>query len=146
VGPFVQPQEEEGDAMPCTIGFWKNRFDGKPGTTQWFPEPELTAILNAATALCSPPFTSSADLLFYLQSKGQRSILDRSLQQLAAFCLNMAAGDLFPNNMKCKLFDGNFITTNACGRTSRSAMRFQVLSDIQSSLRNSSTIHGLPMT
>jgi hypothetical protein len=133
VGPFVQPQEEEGDAMPCTIGFWKNRFDGKMGTTQWFPEPDLTAVLNAAYALCSPPFTSTADLLFYLQSKGPRSIYDRGLQQLAAFCLNMAAGDLFPNNMKCKLFDGNFITTNACGQnlTVGNALT-QVKSDIQS--------------
>jgi hypothetical protein len=134
LGPAVLPMEETpGEAMPCTIGFWKNRFDGKQGTTQWFPDGDLTAVLNAATALCSPPFTSSADLLLYLQSKGARSILVRGKQQLASFCLNMAAGDLFPNNMKCKLFDGNFIVTNACGTnlTVGNALT-QVKSDIQS--------------
>ncbi len=115
VGPFVEPQVEEGDAMPCTIGFWKNRFDGKQGTTQWFPGADLTAVLNAATALCSPPFTDSNDLLTQLGSKGKRSILIRAKQQKAAWCLNMAAGDLFPNNLKCKLFDGNWIVNNACG-------------------------------
>ncbi|MHC4447219.1 MAG: hypothetical protein ACYSXF_05495 [Planctomycetota bacterium] len=115
VGPFVEPMVEEGDAMPCTIGFWKNRFDGKQGTLQWFPEPDLTTVLNTATALCAAVFTDSTDLLTHLQSKGKRSILIRAKQQKAAWCLNMAAGDEFPNNMKCKLFDGNWIVDNACG-------------------------------
>jgi hypothetical protein len=136
LGPAVMPMEEEpGEAMPCTIGFWKNRFDGKKGTTQWFPDGDVTAVLNAATALCSPPFTSSADLLTYLQSSGPRSILTRGKQQLAAFCLNLAAGDLFRDNVKCKLFEGNFIVTNACGQNITVGNAFtQVLSDIQSGL------------
>ena len=133
LGPAVLPMESPGEPIPCTIGFWKNRFDGKQGTTQWFPDGDLTAVLNSATALCSPPFTSSADLLTNLQSKGSRSILIRAKQQLAAFCLNIAAGDLFPSNMKCKLFEGNFIVNNACGQnvTVGNAIT-QILSDIQS--------------
>jgi hypothetical protein len=42
-------------------------------------------------------------------------MLIRAKQQLAATLLNLAAGDLFPDNQKCKLFEGNNITSNACG-------------------------------
>ncbi|MDP3938968.1 MAG: hypothetical protein Q8R92_12660 [Deltaproteobacteria bacterium] len=115
VGPFVEPQMEDGDAMPCTIGWWKNRYDEKKGTTQYFPDPDFDQVVTAAVALCQPVFTDEADLLTQLSSKGKRSILIRGEQQLAAWCLNMAAGDLFPNNLKCKLFDGNWIIHNACG-------------------------------
>jgi hypothetical protein len=101
--------------MPCTIGFWKNRADGKQGTLQHFPDPEFANLVTAAVALSGGVFTSSADLLTHLQSKGPRSILDRGKQQLAATLLNLAAGDAFPDNQKCKLFEGNVITTNACG-------------------------------
>jgi len=114
VGPFVPP-EEPGDPMACTIGFWKNRADGKQGTLQWFPNGDFNAVVDAAVALSSGIFADAADLLFYLKSKGPRSILVRGKQQLAATLLNLAAGDLFPDNQKCKLFEGNSITTNACG-------------------------------
>ncbi len=114
IGPFVPPQED-GEPIACTIGFWKNRADGKNGTLQWFPDGDFTAVVNAAVALSSGIFANSADLLFYLQSKGPRDILTRAKQQLAATLLNLAAGDLFPDNQKCKLFEGNNITTNACG-------------------------------
>ena len=114
VGPTVPP-EETGEPLPCTIGFWKNRADGKQGTLQWFPGSDFTDVVNAAVALSSGIFANSADLLFHLQSKGSRPILDRAKQQLAATLLNLAAGDLFPDNQKCRLFESNDITTNACG-------------------------------
>ena len=114
VGPFVPPQPN-GEPITCTIGFWKNRADGKNGTLQWFPDGDFNAVVTAAVALSSGIFTSNADLLFYLQSKGPRSMLVRAKQQLAATLLNLAAGDLFPDNQKCKLFEGNDITSNACG-------------------------------
>ncbi len=115
LGPFVPPQEPDGEPIACTIGFWKNRADGKQGTLQWFPDGDFTATVNAAVALSSGIFSDASDLLFYLQSKGQRSILVRAKQQLAATLLNLAAGDLFPDNQKCKLFEGNNITSNSCG-------------------------------
>jgi len=114
VGPFVPP-EVVGEPLACTIGFWKNRADGKQGTLQWFPNGDFTAVVNAAVALSSGIFSSASDLLFYLQSQGPRSILIRAKQQMAATLLNLAAGDLFPDNQKCRLFEGNHITTNACG-------------------------------
>ena len=133
VGPFVEPEVDEGEAMPRTIGFWKNRADGKQGTLQHFSDAEFNSIVTAAVALCSPVFADEADLLAFLGSKGKRPILDRAKQQKAAFCLNMAAGDLLPDNMKCKLFDGNFIVDNACGMNlTVAAALTQCIADITS--------------
>ncbi len=114
VGPFVPP-DDTGEALPCTIGFWKNRADGKNGTLQHFPDPDFDTVVTAAVALSGGLFVDEADLLSNLGSKGKRSIEERGKQQLAATLLNLAAGDLYPDNTKCKLFEGNSITTNACG-------------------------------
>ncbi len=114
VGPLVPP-EESGEALPCTIGFWKNRAAGKAGLLKFFPDPDFDDVVAAAVALSGGVFADSADLLANLASQGKRSILERGKQQLAATLLNMAAGDLFPDNTKCKLFDGNNVTSNACG-------------------------------
>ena len=109
------PTTLDGEAMPCTIGFWKNRAEGKQGTLQHFPDPEFANLVTAAVALSGGVFTSSADLLASLTSKGPRSILERGKQQLAATLLNLAAGDAFPDNQECKLFEGNVISSSACG-------------------------------
>lgn len=115
VGPFVPPQEPDGEPIACSIGFWMNRADGKPGLLQFFPDAEFTAVVDAAVGLSSGIFSDAADLLFHLGSKGKRTILVRAKQQLAATLLSLAAGDLFPDNQKCKLFEGNNITSNSCG-------------------------------
>jgi hypothetical protein len=125
VGPFTPPAVV-GEPIPCTIGFWKNRYDEKNGTLQWFPDGEFPSVVSAALALSGGVFTSATiggncavlgfnDLLCALGSKGARSIAERGRQQLAATYLNLAAGNLFPSNLKCKLFTGNQITSNACG-------------------------------
>ena len=123
VGPLTPP-EVVGQPAPCTIGFWKNRADGKTGTLQHFPDGDFDAVLGAALDLSAGLFTSAgadcdsagfSDLLCALGSTGKRTIEERGRQQLAATFLNLAAGDLFPDNTKCRLFEGNHITTNACG-------------------------------
>ena len=123
VGPLTPP-EVVGEPLPCTIGFWKNRADGKNGTLQWFPDTDFDDVVDAAVALSGGLFSSAGadcnaagfdDLLCALGSKGKRTIEERGRQQLAATLLNLAAGDLFPDNTKCKLFEGNSITSNACG-------------------------------
>jgi hypothetical protein len=111
----LAPTTVVGEAMPCTIGFWKNRADGKKGTLQYFPDPEFDNLVSAAVALSGGIFTDSADLLAALTSTGPRSILERGEQQLAATLLNLAAGDAFPDNQKCKLFESNVIGSSACG-------------------------------
>ena len=114
VGPLTPPTET-GEALPCTIGFWKNRAAGKNGTLQWFPNGDFDAVVTEAVVLAGGLYADEADLLANLASKGKRTIEERGKQQLAATFLNLAAGNLFPDNTKCKLFDGNSIITNGCG-------------------------------
>ena len=85
------------------------------GLLQFFPDPDFDTLVAEAVALSNGLFLTAADLLFNLQSTGKRSMETRGKQQLAATSLDLAAGDRFPNNQKCKLFDGNVIGTNACG-------------------------------
>lgn len=112
VGPVV---EAAGEPLPCTIGFWKNRYDGKKGLLKFFPDGDFDAVVTQAVALSGGIFADEAALLSDLSSKGSRPIDQRARQQLAAFLLNLAAGDLFPENGKCRLFEPNAISSNACG-------------------------------
>jgi len=113
VGPVLPPAG--GDPMPCTIGFWKNRSVGKKGTLQHFPGSDFDDVLMQAVALSGGLFTDEAALLTDLRSKGNRPADQRARQQFAAFLLNLAAGDLFPDNSKCRLFGTNSIDDNSCG-------------------------------
>jgi hypothetical protein len=113
-GACVGPVAPE-DPNPCTIGFWKNRADEKQGTTQHFPDPQFQQVVDAAAALSGGTFADGAALLAALQKQGKRSMQEKAEQQFAATLLNLAAGDLFPDNQKCKLFESNDLDgTNAC--------------------------------
>jgi hypothetical protein len=115
LGPSVLPMPPMGgEPLPCTIGFWKNRSEGKQGLLQFFPDADFDAVVDAAVALSGGVFADAAALITDLESKGNRPQDQRARQQLAAFLLNLAAGDLFPDNQKCKLFEANGVTANAC--------------------------------
>jgi hypothetical protein len=100
VGPVLAPP-----AVACTIGFWKNREDGKVGLLKFFEDGDFD-LVKAEAVLISSVFDTPADLVAALTSKGRRSIAERAEQQLAALLLNIAAGNLFPTNTKCRLFMG----------------------------------------
>jgi hypothetical protein len=112
-----------GEPNPCTIGFWKNRYAEKNGLTQFFPGTDFGEVVAQALILSTGVFTSATgtgcpnfdDLLCALSSVGSRTTAERARQQLAATLLNLAAGDLFPDNGQCVLFEDNQITSNACG-------------------------------
>ena len=126
-GECLVPTEAPGvgEPNPCTIGFWKNRSKGKSGLLKFFPDTDFDAVVAQALALSMGVFSSANqpaagcpnfdDLICALESKGNRSTEERARQQLAATLLNLAAGDLFPDNGKCVLFEENNITSNACG-------------------------------
>ena len=105
-------------ANPCTIGFWKNRYDEKKGTLQHFSNESFEQIQADAVAICSTslspcPFGDEASLIMALTSKGKRSDEERSDQQLAALLLSLAAPS---GNQKCELVEGNIIDVpNECG-------------------------------
>jgi hypothetical protein len=98
VGPVVAPP-----SLGCTIGFWKNRQDGKKGVLKFFPDGDFDAVKAEAVAISSV-FATEAELVAALTSKGNRDIEERTKQQLAALLLNIAAGNLYPSNTKCRLF------------------------------------------
>lgn len=98
VGPVVAPP-----ALACTIGFWKNREAGKKGLLKFFEGTEFDAVKAEAVSI-STVFNTESELVSALTSKGNRTIEERAKQQLSALLLNLAAGKLFPNNTKCRVF------------------------------------------
>jgi hypothetical protein len=104
---------DDGDPIPCTIGFWKNRADTPMGQAQHFPDPGFDEVVDQAVLL-TPIFLDASELLDVLGKNGRRSQAEKAEQQLAALLLNLAAGDLFPENGKCELFEGNLLSDNSC--------------------------------
>jgi hypothetical protein len=100
LGPVVAPEP-----ITCTIGFWKNREDGKQGVLKFFPGADYGAVKALAVSL-STVFATEAQLVDALTSKGPRTIEERAKQQLAAVLLDIAAGILYPANTKCRTFLG----------------------------------------
>jgi hypothetical protein len=100
VGPVMAPP-----AVPCTIGFWKNRELKEEGLLKFFPGSNFDDVKAEAVAISSV-FASEAELIAALTSKGARSMEARAKQQLAALLLNVAAGNLYSSNTKCRLFTG----------------------------------------
>jgi len=110
----VEPPQVIGTPTPCTIGFWKNREAGRKGLLKFFPDGDFDAVKAEAVSISSV-FGSEAELVEALTSKGRRTVEERAKQQLAALLLNVAAGTLFPDNTKCKLFLGNEVDTDGDG-------------------------------
>lgn len=131
VGPVVAPPP-----LACTIGFWKNREDGKKGLLKFFEGADFDAVKAEAVAISSV-FASEAELIGALTSKGNRTVEERAKQQLAALLLNVAAGTLFPSNTKCRLFlgeDGTQVDLDGDGTADATleALLTQIESDILS--------------
>jgi hypothetical protein len=120
-----------GMPVPCTIGFWKNRAEKDNGQTNHFPDPQFGQVVDAAADLTSA-FADGSELLEALLRSGKRTQEQKAEQQLAALLLNLAAGDLFPDNQKCELFEGNEIADNACvGDATVGAALDGILADLQ---------------
>jgi hypothetical protein len=127
----VIPPDAVGDPNPCTIGFWKNREDGKKGTLQHFPDGEFEALKAEAVSI-STVFSTEAELVEALTSKGKRTVEERAQQQLAALLLNIAAGRLFPDNTKCRLFLLNEVDTDGDGTANMTVA--EALTEIESNI------------
>ncbi len=101
-----------GTPVACTIGFWNNRADTPLGQSHHFPDPQFGQVVAAAADLTS--VFDGSELVTALVRTGKRTQEQKAEQQLAALLLNLAAGDLFPDNQKCELFETNEIADNAC--------------------------------
>jgi hypothetical protein len=112
LGPVTAPEP-----ITCTIGFWKNRQEGKQGLLKFFPGADYDAVKAKAVEI-STVFATVAELEAALLSKGPRTIEERAKQQLAAVLLDIAAGMLFPANIQCRTFlgvNGTQVDTNGDG-------------------------------
>lgn len=100
-------------ALACTPGFWKNRAAGKMGLAKFFPGQDFDDLVDAAVALSGGFFIDGDELLDAVSTEGGAEVQAR--RALAALLLNLAAGDLFPTNEKCALFESDMIVANSCG-------------------------------
>jgi hypothetical protein len=114
VGGLRIPLEEPPDSpLACTPGFWKNRAAGKQGLLKFFPGDDFAAVVAEAVALSNGVFAGAEELVAAVSNQGTPEVQAR--RNLAALLLNLAAGNLFPGNGKCQLFEDNEIDENACG-------------------------------
>ncbi len=108
----VPGPEETNPPLACTPGFWKNRAAGKRGLLKFFNK-NFDEIVAEAVVLSEGVFADSDDLLAAVSTQGGAE--NQAYRALAALLLNLAAGDLAPDNEKCALFESNVIFENSCG-------------------------------
>ena len=117
ISMFGTPHENgmmTGQGISCTIGWWKNRAT-KPngGQAQHFPDPEFGQVVDQAAVLSAGYYPDGTAVLAPLIKK-KPSKQEKADRQLSALLLSLAAGELFPDNQKCRLFPGNEIIENTC--------------------------------
>src|SRR5262245_9474304 len=91
-------------ACPCTTSYWQLRVTGWPFFLLDFPGPQLDQVKQRAVDLSGGFFTSKTDLLNSLLYPGLLDVRKKARRELAALLMNVAAGELFPANTKCRLF------------------------------------------
>lgn len=97
------------ESCPCTPFFWKLRALGWLWFDHFFPGQQFTDIKARAVELSQGYFTDEADLVGALFYWGFLNVERKAERELAAVLLNVAAGELFPGNTKCRLFSGTEI-------------------------------------
>jgi hypothetical protein len=99
--PAVLPE-----ACPCNALFWKLRALNWWWVKQYFPGSQFDDVKARAVELSGGVFADEADLVSALFHWGFLSAKKRAEHQLAALVLNLAAGELYPGNTKCRIFSG----------------------------------------
>ncbi|HTO54398.1 MAG TPA: hypothetical protein VMR50_13525 [Myxococcota bacterium] len=108
--PSALPQ-----ACPCTSSYWVLRNTGWIFFLADFPGAQLEQIKQRAVDLSGGFFTSKTDLFNSLIFPGILDVKKKAKKELAALLLNVAAGDLFPGNTKCRLFLGTQLDQDGDG-------------------------------
>ncbi len=105
--PTALPQ-----ACPCTTSYWVLRTTGWIFFLGDFPGSQLESIKLRAVELSGGFFTSKNDLINSLLYPGFLDVKKKAKRELAALLMNVAAGELFPANTKCRLFLGTELDEN----------------------------------
>ncbi|MGH0037977.1 MAG: hypothetical protein ACQGVK_23345 [Myxococcota bacterium] len=99
--PAVLPE-----ACPCSAFFWKLRALNWWWVKRYFPGSQFDDIKARAVELSGGVFADEGELVSALFQLGFFSAEKRAKRQLAALVLNLAAGELYPANTKCRIFPG----------------------------------------
>jgi len=102
-------------ACPCTTSYWVLRSLGWIFFLGDFPGSQLDQIKTRAVALSGGFFTSNSDLINSLLYPGLLDVRKKAKKELAGVLMNVAAGDLFPGNTKCRLFLGTELDSDGDG-------------------------------
>ncbi|HTO09755.1 MAG TPA: hypothetical protein VMR86_22080 [Myxococcota bacterium] len=121
-------------ACPCTSTYWVLRNTGWIFFLADFPGSQLEQIKQRAVDLSGGFFTSKNDLVGSLIFSGILDVKKKAKKELAALLLNVAAGDLFPANTKCRLFLGTQLDEDGDGSADGTVAGAigQIISEIQS--------------
>jgi hypothetical protein len=119
---------------PCTTSYWALRSLGWIFFLGDFPGGQLDQIKTRAVALSGGFFTSNSDLINALLYPGLLDVKKKAKKELAALLMNVAAGDLFPANTKCRLFLGTDLDSDGDGTADGTvdAAIGQIITEIQS--------------
>ena len=102
-------------ACPCTTSYWGLRITGWPFFLLDFPGAQLEQVKQRAVELSGGFFSSKTDLVNALLYPGLLDVKKKAKRELAALLLNVAAGELFPANTKCRLFLGTELDQDGDG-------------------------------
>jgi hypothetical protein len=94
------------EPIPCSTLFWKLRALNWPWFSHFFPGQQFGDLKTRAVQLSNGYFADEAELISALFAPGFLNVEKKARAQLAALLLNVAAGDLFPANTRCRLFPG----------------------------------------
>jgi hypothetical protein len=104
-GPAVVPSELP-DACPCTTSFWKLRALSWPFLGYAFPGSQFEDVKAKAVAISGGYYSSKSDLLNALFTLSLLDVKKLARRELSSLLLNVAGGELFPGNTRCRLFQG----------------------------------------
>jgi hypothetical protein len=132
-GAVVVPTELP-DACPCNTSFWKLRAVSWPFLGYAFPGQQFEDVKARAVALSGGYFTSKADLQNALFTLSLLDVRKLARRELASLLLNVAAGELFPGNTRCRLFPGTWLDVDDNGWADSTVGEAigQIIADIQS--------------
>lgn len=132
-GPCIVPTELP-EPCPCSAFFWKLRSIDWWWVSHFFPGGDFDDVKARAVELSGGFFASEAALTDALKYWGFLSAEKRAKRQLAAVLLNVAAGELFPANTKCRLFEGTELDLDGddVGDTTVAEAIAQIIADIES--------------
>jgi len=94
------------ESCPCSAFFWKLRAINWWWVRHFFPGSQFDDVKTRAVEIGGGAFADEGELVSSLFYFGFLSAEKLAKRELATLLLNLAAGDLYPGNTKCRIFPG----------------------------------------